>query len=36
MITVIDCNCFEVEANARLAETERPTKASILHPARLV
>jgi hypothetical protein len=36
LITVTDRNCFEVEADIRLAETERPTKALVLHPARLV
>ena len=34
MITVTDCNCLEVEADKRLAETERPNKALVLHPAR--
>lgn len=31
---VTDYSCFEVEADKRLAETERPTKALVLHPAR--
>ena len=34
MTTVTDCSCFEMEADKRLAETESPTKALVLHPAR--